>query len=421
MENKRSETKKELMEYLDSPEEDRLRHILSHNGELMEDLIGIAENGSEIRSGWFYRFIIHVLTNLEMNEEEARQHYFRILEHKFALSESLNRDIGLRVATLDYFHNICKLFENPKMVELSFFEEIIRMSREDTKTGCFNANFMAEFASKEIRKSERNHQNLSVIIIDIDNFKTINDKYGHLFADQILKKFSELLHESVRTEDLISRFGGDEFVILLPQTGRIGARCLGERVKQHMADYFHEKKHLDEKLSITFSAGIASYPYDASDYEGLVKKADQALYRSKQLGKNRIYDSLENEPAAVENSNFSDKRKFMRYKVESSNDVEIGDKDNLFSVSGKIVNISTGGLLLECSCKISDELLMNNVGLCLKKLGQHSLSNIPLSGNIVRIAKETDRMKFFLALKFEQQIEPSLWSVMENSSELVPC
>ncbi len=175
--------------------------------------------------------VINFLTGLDVGEDEAREHYFHIIERKFALSEKLQRDIGFRVAALDYFFNCSKLLKNPRFIEIDFFEKILALSKEDTKLGCFNMNYFENVMVNEISRAERYDQKLSIILIDIDDFKSINDTHGHLFGDKILERFVHVIRSNLRGEDVLARYGGDEFIILLPQTGRVGARTMADRIQ----------------------------------------------------------------------------------------------------------------------------------------------------------------------------------------------
>ena len=106
----------------------------------------------------FYSFIIYFLTHINVPEDKARQCYFEILEHKYALSEKLDRDIGISTAAMDYFLNITRQLQIPKVIEASLLSEIMRMGKEDPKTGCFNSKFLHEYAVKELKRSQRYSQ-----------------------------------------------------------------------------------------------------------------------------------------------------------------------------------------------------------------------------------------------------------------------
>ena len=199
-------------------------------------------------------------------------------------------------------------------------ENIRKRCNEDTKTGCYNSSFLTEFAIREINRAKRYNQHLSLIITDIDNFKTINDQFGHVFGDLVLKDFTSAIKDSIRIEDYLFRFGGDEFVIILPQTGRTGARCLAEKIKIKIDTAFKENDNTNKMIDFGYSAGIATYPIDSDNYEGLLASADSSLYKAKQMGKNRIFDYFEKE---IFRQNKTDKLKYKQYKPYLSSIAEI--------------------------------------------------------------------------------------------------
>ena len=246
-----------------------------------EKLIGLIDfltnNVESNIPAWSCVTIISFLTHLEFSEEESKNHFLKICEHRREISYLLRRDVGFIVAALDYFHNLANLLKKPIIIELSSFEAISRKN----------------------------------------------------------------------TEDFIGRFGGNEFVVLLPQTGRTGARCLAKRMKIDIKNGINNVRCKTEGFKIGFSMGIAVFPYDGNDYEKLISSADISLNKAKKLGNNRIYDSFEK----VIDNNFKERRKHQRFEIKYGNITEVENETGPMFIQGKLVNIGPGGLLLEYDCK----------------------------------------------------------------------
>ncbi|MCL4513158.1 MAG: GGDEF domain-containing protein, partial [Candidatus Eremiobacteraeota bacterium] len=131
-----------------------------------------------------------------------------------------------------------------------------------------------------------NNLPLSTIILDVDHFKVVNDTYGHPQGDALLRQLGAVIKTVTRASDIVCRYGGDEFMIILPETNRIGAVLVAERVRQTVEEY---EFVLGSKIvHITISGGVASFPEDIETKKDLIDKTDQALYKSKQSGRNKI-------------------------------------------------------------------------------------------------------------------------------------
>lgn len=169
--------------------------------------------------------------------------------------------------------------------------QLERLSIVDGLTGLYNKKYLYEFAKREVKRSERLGLSASCIMMDIDHFKKINDRFGHPLADQVLSELGQILGEIVRGYDFASRYGGDEFTIILPQQHRPeDADKVAERIRSSVeAHEFSGKTRTKAvKIKITVSLGVATYPgKDVSDYENLIEKADEALYQAKLSGRNR--------------------------------------------------------------------------------------------------------------------------------------
>jgi two-component system cell cycle response regulator len=166
-------------------------------------------------------------------------------------------------------------------------ERLKEMSVTDYLTGVFNRRHFTEVLATEFRRSVRYKVPVSLAIIDLDHFKNINDRFGHVSGDLVLSEFAHLLRHSFRVTDSIARYGGEEFVVLLPHTAVDAAKLAVEKVLSALAAIAVGAL---QKGALTFSAGCASYPSDAVDSpETLITTADAALYKAKEAGRNRVF------------------------------------------------------------------------------------------------------------------------------------
>jgi diguanylate cyclase (GGDEF)-like protein len=156
----------------------------------------------------------------------------------------------------------------------------------DSLTGVFVRRHILDRLKEELNRSARLNLSLSFIMLDIDRFKDYNDKFGHLVGDVLLKEVSRLTKEHIRQIDLVGRYGGEEFSIVLPDTNKADAGFVAERIRTSIAEYTF--KAYDETLNLTVSLGVSSFPEDAKVVGELIEKADSALYRAKQSGRNKV-------------------------------------------------------------------------------------------------------------------------------------
>lgn len=159
----------------------------------------------------------------------------------------------------------------------------------DALTGMFNRRYFERRLREECAHARRHARAFSVVLVDLDHFKLVNDTYGHDDGDRVLLHVAELLQESLREDDIACRYGGEEFVLLLRNTGRAEARVVANRLRQAVAARGISLGEKDEQRHVTFSAGVASADdtngFDAQD---VVSRADAALYRAKRAGRNRV-------------------------------------------------------------------------------------------------------------------------------------
>jgi|GEM_PF-3463640 len=166
-------------------------------------------------------------------------------------------------------------------------DELERLSYTDEVTQVYNHRYFYERLEKEVNRSERYNYPLSLLMLDVDNFKTYNDTFGHPAGDKVLRQIGEILNNNVRKHDVVARYGGDEFSIILIDTGQEKALSIAERIRESIAHYKFEEEH-QLKRSLTVSIGVAIYPENADSLNELVDKADRALYEVKSQGRNDV-------------------------------------------------------------------------------------------------------------------------------------
>jgi len=159
----------------------------------------------------------------------------------------------------------------------------------DGLTGLYNRIFFDNYLITSVNESLRYKKSLSLIIIDIDHFKGFNDNYGHQTGDEVIRRVSRSLLKNIRTSDIAARYGGDEFVVILPETDSKGGKIAAEKIREAVFKnkIMFRKKGKVKELTITLSMGVASLAQD-DDRLGLIAKADKALYISKEKGRNRV-------------------------------------------------------------------------------------------------------------------------------------
>jgi two-component system cell cycle response regulator len=169
--------------------------------------------------------------------------------------------------------------------EGEFYKEL---SRKDGLTDLYNHRFFHQLLDTEISRAERYDRVVSLLMIDIDNFKSYNDTHGHPMGDVILRQLANLLRQSSRSCDYVARYGGEEFAIIAPEAGPDAAGRMAQRIRVAVEEAAFEGEEIMAGGRLTISIGVASFPVQASGKSDLVEKADRALYRAKALGKNRV-------------------------------------------------------------------------------------------------------------------------------------
>ncbi len=243
---------------------DRLGQVAASTGDFHEKIGGYsekisqAENISELNS-----VLDEVLRETRMVQNEALR-----ARDKMVLARQEVQDAEQRIHTLE--------------AKLQHMSELVR---EDQLTGSLNRRGLDDVFERETARSDRRGTPLCIAMLDLDDFKRLNDTYGHLAGDAALKHLVKIVKETLRSMDVIARFGGEEFLILLPETTVEAASSTMTRLQRELTRHFF--LHDNEKVLITFSAGVALRQPNEDQAE-LVKRADRAMYQAKQTGKNRV-------------------------------------------------------------------------------------------------------------------------------------
>jgi diguanylate cyclase (GGDEF)-like protein len=254
------------------------------------------------KTGTYYQDLIFALIHIRLPEEAAKRDWNEILKHKYTMSETLGRNIGIHVAVLDYYTNIKRKVLNPKIMDAQDFVDTAAMAITDELTRCYNRRFLEEEFKRLFVMAKNAAQPFALIMLDLDHFKMYNDINGHIKGDIALIELVRILHALCTNEDVVARYGGEEFVVLLPGQSLSQAVDKAERLRKGVFDYrFLDEQHLPTGR-LTVSVGVTSYRDDIEKPSEMLEEADVAMYRAKNGGRNRVKvflkDDTQNAPAA---------------------------------------------------------------------------------------------------------------------------
>jgi diguanylate cyclase (GGDEF)-like protein len=204
------------------------------------------------------------------------------LENAYKGASFLSSLVAPLVLTPIFSWYIVGVFFKIKKLESQLREQAIR----DPLTGLYNRRYLADALKRELTRVKREGQSMSLIIADIDYFKKVNDTYGHEAGDQCLMAVAQLFAISCRGSDIACRYGGEEFLLVLPNTSNQTALQRAEEIREKCADL--NVVYNDKTIRFTISLGVSAYPVDGEEHEEIIIKADNALYQSKQNGRNRV-------------------------------------------------------------------------------------------------------------------------------------
>ena len=320
-----------------------------------------------------YAPLLRVLTQLDYTEAEAQEHWDALLSHRDELSKKLGGETSLQVAALDYFQNQKGAIRFPKILEMSTFLATERSAITDGLTGLYNRQFFDDSLRRELKRARRYGLSFSLVMLDVDDFKAVNDIHGHVAGDEALTLTSSVIRASVREIDVACRYGGEEFALILPETSRTGAFIVSERIRLDVKEMFSHRIVGKSHIDVSISGGIGIYPTDSNSAEGLLRMADKALYRSKHDGKDQI------------TLHADEKRRSPRLEAGTLLVFRERDENGERELKSEARNLSRNGALLETRVpfKIGTELEIDI------HLPQHE-SSLVLRGLVVRLEETSE-------------------------------
>jgi diguanylate cyclase (GGDEF)-like protein len=224
------------------------------------------------------------LTHETYTEDKANELWDQIVTHKENLENKIGRNVGILVTALDYLTNISGDILNPKIMDDLRIEEAANMATRDSLTGLYLRGVFDFSIERMILEHNRYGRNLSLLFADIDDFKHVNDRYGHQTGDSVLRRIGNLFLTGIRRADFPARYGGEEIAVILPETSIDQAVALADKLREDVCRSFKV-----EGPEVTVSIGV-SYIHqpDITTTADLVRHADKALYIVKRSGKNKV-------------------------------------------------------------------------------------------------------------------------------------
>jgi diguanylate cyclase (GGDEF)-like protein len=230
--------------------------------------------------GRLYRILLLSLTHESFPEDEAKRLWQAIVAHMRHLNTALGRSVGLPVASLDYLTNIKGALNEPKIIEEDKSSFVALAATKDELTGLYLRDVFDVVLKKELDQIKRRSSVVSLLMIDIDDFKHINDTYGHQKGDEILAGIGTAINDSIRQMDMAARYGGEELVVIMPGADIEKGRLAAERIRQRIENMAFGD------VTVTVSVGVSQTGPQTDSPKALIRTADKALYRAKEAGKN---------------------------------------------------------------------------------------------------------------------------------------
>lgn len=253
---------------------------------LLSDSLCFNEALSSLQSSYgdnpeFYSILIRLLAQKAIEPHRAREIYRAAQDLQERLSTGMHASVDFRSALMEYLLSQESLYTFPTVVEYQEYEQQQNHALTDFLTGLSNRRFFETQCTQELHRARRHGYRIALVFADVDDFKSINDEFGHKAGDMALIRIARCLQKNARIEDITARFGGEEFVAVLPHTDGQGAMVFAQRLRQAVAS-------MKLPYSITLSAGVAVFPEDGMKVRDLLDTADRRMYQAKSQGKNQV-------------------------------------------------------------------------------------------------------------------------------------
>ena len=230
----------------------------------------------------FYQQCIFSLTHISISEHFSEKMWIKIVNHRIELNNILKRDIGLKVAAMDYLENFSEGLYNMTSFEVDKIDDIVDAAIIDKLTSLYVRRIFDVIFEIEFQLFLRNSTPLSLMMIDIDDFKYFNDTYGHQEGDEALRIIGKVLLHAIRSYDTACRYGGEELIVIMPQTNLDTAVSTAKRICKKIASTDINGKSITVSVGVSEATKSVIYPAE------LLKQTDEALYKAKSKGKNQV-------------------------------------------------------------------------------------------------------------------------------------